>query len=474
MPKVTVLMLALLLALPLKLGCSPDQDVEARAPEDSVTVFLDVRVVPMDRARVLEHQTVLVRNGLITELGPSGTIEVPPEARLIDGRGRYLLPGLTDFHVHLRSTDELRSYLTYGVTTVVHMSGAMPGAPDLLRYREELARGERLGPTLFTTGPILDGDPPIFPGVSVVVTTPRAARQAVAEQKRAGYDFIKVYNNLTPEVLAAVAEAAEAQGMAVVGHVPRKAGRARALQQALGAGQDLIAHGEEYFFTYFYRDVDRLLDQGRVPYPDETRIPEAVRLTREAGAAVTPNLAFVAMTRKQLDSLEAVLADPETRYLHPEVLEMWRAQNPTRRADLERFDRREQAKYAFLKRLTKALHEAGVPLLVGTDASAAGVFPGRSAHLELQELVAAGLTPYEALAAATRNPGTFVDEHVPSAEPFGTIAPGQQANLVLVQENPLEDIHQTRSIHGVMILGRWLTRAELEQLREETAGSYDR
>lgn len=187
-----------------------------------------------------------------------------------------------------------------------------------------------------------------------------------------------------------------------------------------------------------------------------------------------PNLSFVAMTRRQLDDIEVVLADPETRYLHPDVLAMWQAQNFTRRSDLERFDRRERAKYPFLKKLTKALNDAGVPLLLGTDASAPALFPGRSAHVELRELVRAGLTPYEALATGTRNAGMFIGEHVRSARPFGTVAPGQQANLILVKENPLTDPDVTLDISGVMVQGRWLARAELDQAREEVAATYGR
>lgn len=421
----------------------------------------------MTGERVLKEQTVVVRDGIVVEVGPSTAIDVPDSAFRIDGSGRYLLPGLTDFHVHLRSSDELLSYLAHGVTTIVHESGAMSGAPDLLRYRDEIARGERLGPTLYTTGPILDGSPPVFGGVSTIVTTSEEARRAVAEQHAAGYDFIKVYNNLMPDVMAAAVEVAHERGMAVLGHIPRKADRSAALQQALDVGLDVIAHGEEYFFTYFYADVDSLLSLGKVPYPDEGRIPSAVRMTKTAGANVIPNLSFVAMTRRLLDDLDAVLADPEARYLHPDVRAMWEEQSPTRRNDLEQFDRRERAKYEFLKRFTVALQDAGVPLLLGTDASAPGMYPGASAHLELRELVEAGLTPYEALTAATLNAGTFIEEHVGRAEPFGTVEAGQRADLLLVRGNPLQDIDAASSIDGVMVRGRWLSRTDLDRMREE-------
>ncbi len=170
-------------------GCLHSQHVEPSTTDDEVFAFSRVNVIPMDTERVLEEHTVIVQDGLITEMGPSASVEIPQAAHVLDGRGAYLLPGLTDFHIHLRSTDELLSYLAYGVTTVVHLSGAQRSAPNLLSYRDQLASGEMVGPTLYTSGPMLDGDPPIWPGVSVVVTTPEEARDIVVEQKRAGYDF---------------------------------------------------------------------------------------------------------------------------------------------------------------------------------------------------------------------------------------------------------------------------------------------
>lgn len=467
--KTSCLQAGVMLLLWMLSGCAPAQD---RGGDESVFAFTNVNVIPMDSERILEDQTVIVRNDEIAEVGPSGTIDIPVQAEKVDGSGFYLLPGLTDFHIHLRSTHELISYLYYGVTTVVQMSGATGGAPDLLHYRDAIEHGRMRGPRLFATGPSLDGDPPIFAPVSTVVTTPEEARGEVARQKEAGFDFIKVYNNVTPEVLNAITEAAGRHDMAVFGHIPRQGGRDRALQRALEAGLDMIAHSEEHFFTYFHAGVDSMLDLGQIPYRDESRIPAAVQMTKEAGTAITPNLSFVAMTRKQLDSLETVLEDPETRYLHPAVREMWRMHNPTRRSNLQRFDMREQAKYDFLKKFTAALNDAGILLLLGTDASIPGLFPGRSAHLELRELVNAGLSPYEALLTGTRNPGRFIRDNLTSAKPFGVIGPGQQADMILVEGNPLEDINNVSNIRGVMVRGKWLPEAELKAQREKIAENY--
>lgn len=441
-------------------GCVPP----ASRP-DSVIAIVDVAVVPMDAERILRNQTVVARDGFVTDLGPRSTVQVPEGARRIDGTGRYLLPGLVDFHVHLRDRTELLSYLAHGVTTVVHLSGPTGSIPDVVDLRRQVASGDVPGPTVLTSGRILDGNPPINPGVSDAIRTPEEARAVVAQQAAAGVDFIKVYNNLLGGALRAAIESAHGRGVAVLGHIPRADGRAVALQNALDAGLDVIAHGEEYFFTFFYRDVEPQLDSGRVPAVDETTVPEAVRLTKAAGAAVIPNLSFIAMTRSQLDDIDQVLGDPEARFLTPAVRDAWRRQNPTTRPDLDRFDRREQAKYPFVQKLVRALHAGGVPLLLGTDASAPGLFPGKAAHVELQELVKAGLTPYEALESGTSAAGEYLSRRTKSTA-VGTIAVGRRADFMLVRQNPLEDVANAADLEGTVVRGRWFPRADLQRMRE--------
>lgn len=455
-------------------SCTPPPENAGTDAADSLVAITNVNVVSMDGEHVLRDHTVLVRAGTIAEVAPSARFDVPASARIVAGEERYLMPGLIDVHVHLRAEAELQSYLAYGVTTIVNLSGTTEDAPPPLSTRDRIATGELLGPALFTTGPVLDGDPPNFAAVSTVVTTPEAAEQAVAEQVAAGYDFIKVYNNLSPAVLQRAVATAHRHGRAVFGHIPRIGGRDDALQRALDAGLDVVAHGEEYFFTYFYAGVDSLLDRGELPTRDAAAIPDAVRLTREAGTAVIPNLSFVRATRWQLDALDSVFAHPEARYLPPNVLQMWHRYNVTHRPDLDRFDLREQAKFAFLKTFTKALQDGGVRLLLGTDTSLPGLFPGLSAHHELEELVAAGLSPYEALATGTRNAGAFLSETVLGAAPRGIVAPGYRADLVLVRANPLANVRHAMQIDGVMTVGRWLTAEALTGLRGAEAAAHHR
>lgn len=458
----------ILVAIPVLLlvgACIPADGGSPSTGEGSLAI-VNVTVIPMESDRMLSRQTVIIRNGLIAELGAASAIRIPADAQRLDGSGMYLMPGLTDAHVHLRDRGELLSYLAHGVTTVVQLGGPSGTVTDVVQLRERVERGAVLGPRIYTSGRILDGNPPIFPGVSTVVGTPEEARRAADAQLAAGVDLIKVYNNLGAEELRTIARAAHERGVRVWGHVPRVDGRGTALQRALAAGLDVIVHGEEVFFTLLYQEIEAQLDQGVVPTVSEQRITEAAQLIHQHDAAVIPNLSFVAMTRAQLDNLEALWVDPEARYLTPAVIEMWRQQNPTRRTDLPRFDLRERGKLVVVQQLTRSLNEAGVTLLLGTDASAPGMFPGRSAQLELAELVDAGLTPFQALRTGTTNAGAFLGRLDPTSPPFGTVTVGSQADLLLLEANPLADISHVQRLAGVVLRGRWYTRIQIDSLRE--------
>src|SRR4051812_34075948 len=218
----------LLLALGL-LACTHAPSSPLPAEEGSGEVaFVGVTVVPMDTERRVPDQTVVVRHGRIAEIGPSSTVQVPAGALRIDGQGRFLMPGLADMHVHLYTRDDLLLFLANGVTFVRNMWGA----PYDLVWRARIEQGSLLGPTIYTAGPLLDGSPPIWNG-SVVVETAADAERVVTGQKKAGYDFIKVYKKLLPEAYDAIAATAKREGMTFGGHVPAAVG----LEHALAAGQ---------------------------------------------------------------------------------------------------------------------------------------------------------------------------------------------------------------------------------------------
>lgn len=411
--------------------------------------FQDISVIPMDTERVLSHHTVLVRNGKIADVGPTSSVNLPPGTVVIDGRGKFLMPGMADMHTHVDRKEMLPLFLAAGVTTVLNMGTASP--EFVTATRDEIRRGSVVGPRVFAAF-MIDG--PGDPGPEYVALCERDARAAVDRAKLVGYEFIKVYSRLQPDVYAAVMDEAKRQNIAAVGHIPPAVG----LESSLAQGQVMIAHAEEYYKTYF---------QDK---PDDGRIPDAVELTRRAGAYVTPNLSFfAALTRADSDpqSQDKRLAEPDMDFLPPDIRGHWLSARPAKASD------RFVPELATLKKLTLAMSKAGVPLLAGTD-SPDGTIPGASMDEDLDQLVGAGLTPFQALSAATRAPGQFIHQYVPGAEEFGTIAPGKSADLVLLRANPLLDVRNMRQPVGVMVRGRWFENRELQALAEAPVPGYKR
>ncbi|HEX8501470.1 MAG TPA: amidohydrolase family protein [Pyrinomonadaceae bacterium] len=424
--------------------------VETAAGRRGVLAFVDVNVVPMDGERILTGQTVVVRDGRVAELGPSKKVRAPRGAVVVDGRGKYLLPGLTDMHVHLRNYDEadtaalLKLYVARGVTTVLNLSGT----PRHLELRARVARGELLGPTIYTSGPFISNATGSSP-------TPEEVEAAVAEQKRAGYDLVKIHGDFTREAYARLFVAARRAGLRVVGHAPRNLGPEVMSEER----QDVVAHAEEYL----YDKNNSTRDYAGV----EGRIPELARATAAAGTWLIPNLTAYKNIGLQATNLDAVLRRPEMKFIPPAIAAGWGpATNPYMRfknLPPEGF----WARYRVLEKLTKGFHVAGVRLLAGTDAMNPSVVPGFSLHDELRDLVAAGLTPYEALKTATANPGEFL-----GAGEFGTVAAGRRAELLLVEGDPLADVGNASRVAGVVLRGRWLPAAELRATLDGLVESY--
>jgi imidazolonepropionase-like amidohydrolase len=405
-----------------------------------VVVFSHVNVLSMKDDRIFADQTVVVRGGKIVEIDRSESVPHIKHARQIDSSGKYLMPGLADLHVHLFSPDDFLSYAAYGVTTVLNMNGE----PAHLRWREQVRRGTVLGPTIYSASPTVDGLPPLNE-MFVTEEKPSDAAAFVSESKRAGYDFIKLYGTLRPDVFRAILKAAKRENVPVVGHINRQVGALEVLKSS----QVLAAHLEDLMFARFDHP------------PGDAELEEFAKAIADSHITVTPNLNVNPANIAQLKNLGEVLKSKDAQLLPPAAYSQWMPANNRNdkndaAAQIEQMTEVQKA----LAKLVRLLGARGVPLVLGTDAGPYG-FPGLSAHQELSELVEAGFSPYQALLTATRNAGNFVAENVPNARRFGTIEEGSEADLMLLSANPLLDIANTRLIEGVMLKGRWFSSAEL-------------
>ena len=421
------------------------------------TVLVNVNVVPMSTDTVLLQQTVIIVDGKISEVGHVDAISIPKNAALIDGTERFLMPGLAEMHAHVTSTepaevDRLGTlFVANGITTI----RGMLGKAEHLVLRDQLESGEAFGPRLITSGPSLNG--------RSVAGAADADRQ-VREQYAAGYDFIKVHPGLSNDEFAALAAAANEMGMPFSGHVPVAAG----IFQALESDMATIDHLDGYFAAMLPSahhgsgGYGGFFDVMLAADIDVEKIAEIVAMTRVSG---TWNVPTQVLVEQMLDDtpLTELKQRPEARYVPAEILRRWIALKESLLNE-RGFDPDTAALAIKLRRrLILELHEAGAGLLLGSDAPQTFNVPGFSTHRELDALVAAGLTPYEALRTGTVEVANFLDSN------GGVIAKGKDADLILLDANPLENIYNSNRIHGVMLRGKWFPSSELDVRLERYA-----
>lgn len=414
-------------------------------------VIRDVSLWDGVRPGIQIGRTVVVRYGTIVDVGPSAEVEIPAGATVVDGKGEFLIPGLWDMHVHaLWAADVPATFLplfvAHGVTGVRDMGGTL----DVLAQARYDVRMDRYpAPRLVVSGMILDGPEPVHPEVSIAIADAADARRAVERLARADVDFLKVYTLLPAEAFEAGVEQAAVRSLPVAGHVPAAVGPIAAAE----AGMLSVEHTMNELDGFCAREE-----------------PEAcepiVAAFREHGTWQVPVLA---VERDQ--AKEEMAADPRLAYMPESLLQYWFGTRPSAADESAPADGRPPAPGPAERTvelpeeawLTTLLHEAGVPILAGTDAGVPFSLPGWSLHEELGLLVAAGLTPAEALEAATRGPA----EYLGRAEELGTIEVGRRADLVLLRGNPLEDIRNTRAIEAVILDGELLDRKALDAVLDE-------
>ncbi len=471
-------------SLLLLLSCAFPSAAAGQLHAPRVFAITGVTVIPMDSERVIANQTVVITDGKITAMGSTGRIRPRKNAEVIDGGGKFLIPGLFDMHIHIEPGREtsLVLYLASGVTTVRNMHGS----PWHMKLRERIGKGEVIGPRLFTTGPTTFS--------ARLANTPEAAEKFVADQKNAGYDSIKMYGTrpgyaMSKETYHRLLVTARKLNMRVVGHTPR----GLPFQAVLDEGQASVDHAEEIYYVY-QPILERMgpiadfqfgkisLEEYRklgARFPDlQTEIlPLLKKLARDvkrSALVFTPGLfTYETIWRQITAEYPEMLADARMRYVYPlQRLYAGPGFNSYQGRWSDRLDEmRTLHKYLveLQKMMVTEFYKAGVPMMAGTDATLPFVIEGFSLHDELQRLVDAGFTPYDALKSATFTPAEFLNID----DKLGTVAVGKIADLVLLDGNPLEDIRNTQKISGVFANGQWFSKARIARSLENLASSYE-
>ena len=450
-----------LFALALVAACTP-RVPNAPSGRGVPVAITGVTLIDVNTGSARAGMTVLVRDGRIASTGVSGAAPVPSDARVIDGRGKYLIPGLWDAHVHLSfaGPEILPLFVAHGITTV-RDAGSRFDSTRAMRAR--IDTGDLVGPRILTSGPVLEGaawleaayrmappDDPVWRAAPRVVTSKENISRIVDSLTAAGVDLIKSRNVWGDDFLA-LAAATERAGIPLAAHNPNRVNMADAAR----SGLDSFEHAESV-----WGDFDTMTVAAR------QRMFEQVART---GALVTPTLmADIGLTVSSDGAIEAVLADSlgvidrRNRSLPRAMRQMWRLAMEQRR----KYGAHPPGTWEKITRDVRAMHRAGITMMAGTDVGGIPrVYPGSSLHEELELLVReGGLSPLQALQTATRNPPRFFRQRssvVPHADPFGV---GAVADLVLLDADPLADVANVRRIHAVVLRGQAFDRRALDAL----------
>jgi imidazolonepropionase-like amidohydrolase len=414
-------------------------------------VFTSVNVVPMDTEEVLQNQMVLVKDGEISSIGKK--LKHSKDALVIDAKGKYLIPGLAEMHAHVPPNDNLEAhkevlflFAANGITTI----RGMLGHPSHLTWRSKINSGEILGPRFYTTGPSFNG---------LSVKTAARGAEMVREQKAAGYDFLKLHPGLTKETFAAISSTANEIKIPFAGHVSFGVG----VWRAIDAGYSSIDHLDG-FVEALVPGIETMTEQQTGLFgmfvadkADESGIPKLMRELKTKNIWVVPTQSLADRWFDADYTGDEFLKDPDSKYMSKQTVKQWIDSKNNLMANPQYDAAKIQHFIKFRRKLILECQQNGVGLLLGCDAPQVFNVPGFSTHNELKYLVDSGLTPYQALRTGTVNVANYLN-----MKDAGTIKPGNVADLILIDGNPLTDVTNTKKISGVMLRGQWLSKAEID------------
>ncbi len=475
----------LLLLLPALAAAQPRSDNQS-AP----LAFTRVTVIDATGAPAKSEMTVVITGERITAIGKADSVRIPRGAQVIKAAGKYLIPGLWDMHAHPHLNSRqffplfaLHLYLVNGVTGLRDTFGPLEAQQQ---WRKAIGVGAVIAPRMFLAGPLVDGPKPAFAG-SIAVSNAEEGRQAVISLKRRGADFVKVYDLLPREAYFAIADEAKKQGIPFAGHVPATVTAA----EASDAGQRSIEHLTDVAVSCStdQEALQKALTAGLLKEDNSTAIRDLTvtetraleTYDREKCIALAQRFVkndtwhdptLVTLRVNAFINDESFLNDARLRYIPRALREEWNPKNSefSKALTAEEIAAAKRAFPTFLK-IVGEMHRAGVRFLTGTDAPAVPYcFPGFSLHDELALFVEAGLSPMEALQTATLNPARYLG----LSDSLGTIEKGKIADLVLLDANPLVDIHNTKKIDSVIVRGRLLTREARQRMLAEVEAAADK
>ncbi|WP_421798509.1 amidohydrolase family protein [Haliscomenobacter sp.] len=433
------------------------------AAQTKINAITHVNVLPMTSEEVLKDYTVLLKDGKVLKMGPSHKLKVKKKNQVIDGTGKYLMPGLTEMHAHIPTPENgddtwvrqvLFLYVANGVTTI----RGMLGDPYLLTLRKNVENELLIGPRIFTSSPSMNGN---------TIKTPQEAREKVVQYKKDGYDFLKVHPGVKREVFDTMVKIAQSLNLPFSGHVPVEVG----IRHALASRYASVDHLDGYLEGTVAADILAQNPNGGffgytyVPNADEKLLDALAAETKKQGVWVVPTQSLFTRWFSPTDA-NALANEPEMQYMPSKTLFQWR-QNKSNLTGGNYSEVLWQRFILFRHKILQSLYKADVDLLLGSDAPQVFNVPGFSLRHEMKSLAAANLSPYVILRSGTANPARFFGK----SGAFGTIVPGASADFILLEANPLENVGNTSKQVGVMLRGKWLSKefieAELEKIAEK-------